>query len=374
MKKGKEIHILMISSSSTIGGGTSQMFTLGKNLGKEFKVFYAIPDSNNFLKYLDSGNHLSISERKLSILDIFKIYIFVKRNSIDLIHAHGKGAGVIARITNIFARRILIYTFHGIHHKCHNFFIRNFYIFYENLIGKIDDYKILVSDSEKKFAKSLKIYIGRNSKIIYNGVINKAIKKYNDEFTTHKDFSKNKVSVVSVCRFVAQKNIIDILKIAVQLPEINFLIVGDGELWCEISQAILKAGIKNIFLIGSKRNIYEYLYNSDIYLSTSLYEGLPISILEAMSVGLPVVASNVIGNMDTIEHCKSGYLYELKNINEAVRYIKLLSVKRQLRIKIGKNAFDRQRNIFAKRSMINAYHKLYKELNPNKNKKTFNLT
>ena len=50
-----------------------------------------------------------------------------------------------------------------------------------------------------------------------------------------------------------------------------------------------------------------YLYSSDIFLSTSLYEGLPISILEAMSVGLPILASNVVGNRDTIENGKSGF-------------------------------------------------------------------
>ena len=180
MIKIKEKRLLMISSNSALGGGTNHMFTLGENLSKEFKVFYAIPKSNNYLNYLETGNHISISERKLSIKDILKIYIFIKRNSIDLIHAHGKGAGLIARITNIFARKILIYTFHGIHYECHNFFVRTFYILYENIFGKIDNYKILVSESEKDFAKKLKIYLGKNTTVINNGVLNKPIK--NDKF------------------------------------------------------------------------------------------------------------------------------------------------------------------------------------------------
>ncbi len=362
MIKGKEKRILMISSSSDLGGGTSHMFTLGENLSSEYKVFYAIPKSNNYLQYLDSENHISISERKLRIKDIFRIYIFIKENSIDLIHAHGKGAGVIARITNIFARRILIYTFHGIHHKCHNVFVRNFYILYENILGKIDTFKILVSESEKKFAKVLKINLGINSKIIYNGVINKPIKNYKNQLEIVKNLSNDKINVITVSRFVRQKNINEVIEIAKKLPEINFLIIGDGELWRVIRNEILGSSIHNINLVGSKNNVYHYLYKSDIYLSTSIYEGLPLSILEAMSVGLPVVASNVIGNSDTIEHGKSGYLYDLKNIKKAVKYIKKLANDKSQRINFGKNAFKRQREYFSKDIMLSEYHRLYNNL------------
>ena len=80
------------------------------------------------------------------------MYRFINKNSIDFIHAHGKGAGVIARITNILSKKILVFTFHGIHYKCHNFFMRKLYIIYENLFGRLDTHKILVSESERKFA------------------------------------------------------------------------------------------------------------------------------------------------------------------------------------------------------------------------------
>ena len=167
--------------------------------------------------------------------------------------------------------------------------------------------------------------------------------------------------MVSVCRFVRQKNIKEVLKIAKKLPEINFLIIGDGELLEEIKKSISEISLKNINLVGSKKNIYDYLYKSDIYLSTSLYEGLPLSILEAMSVGLPIVASNVTGNLDTIEHGKSGYLYELKNVIQAVRYIKKLANDKYKRINFGKNAFERQRKCFSKDIMLSEYLQLYKK-------------
>ena len=61
------------------------------------------------------NNHIEISERKLSFIDILKLVFFIKSKSIDIIHAHGKGAGFISRLIKPFVRKPLIYSFHGIH-------------------------------------------------------------------------------------------------------------------------------------------------------------------------------------------------------------------------------------------------------------------
>ena len=144
MKKNKKINILMISSSSTIGGGTKHMFSLGRNLSCDFKVYYAIPRNKIFRNYLKSNCHIEISERKLNLFDILRLIKFVKSKSIDIIHAHGKGAGLLARLVVFLRPRPLIYTFHGIHLKCHGFISRFIYILYEFLLGGLDSAKVLV--------------------------------------------------------------------------------------------------------------------------------------------------------------------------------------------------------------------------------------
>ena len=112
-------------------------------------------------------------------------------------------------------------------------------------------------------------------------------------------------------------------------------------------------------MLGEKKNIFKYLYASDIYLTTSLYEGLPISVLEAMSIGLPIVASNVIGNIDTIENEKSGFLYELNDTKMAIYYLKKFIKNTQLIKEMGTAAYLRQRKIFSKDLMISNYIELY---------------
>lgn len=357
----KKVNLLMISSTSKLGGGTKLMFSLGEKLDNKFNIFYAIPENEIFSKHLNSKNHLNISERKINLRDIINLRNFINSNSIDIIHAHGKGAGAISRIAACFLSKPLIYTFHGIHLKCHSWWKRSIYIFYEYLFGRIDSTKVLVSKSEKIYAENSKIYLGNYPIIINNGVSNmpfkNSIQLKNNEKDSH---DINKIKVITVCRFVKQKNIKDTLKIANYLPNLEFLIIGDGPEWSKIKLQISEENIKNVNLLGQKNNVIEDLYSSDIYLSTSLYEGLPISILEAMSIGLPIVASNVIGNCDTIESGKSGFLYELNDINSAVCALSKLAKSKYLRESIGYQAFERQRKIFSEELMISSYVSLYK--------------
>ena len=75
----------------------------------------------------------------------------------------------------------------------------------------------------------------------------------------------------------------------------------------KIIKKIKTENLYNIKLVGNKKNVYDYLFASDIYLTTSYYEGHPLSVLEAMGCGLPIIASDVVGNKDTIEHADSGF-------------------------------------------------------------------
>ncbi len=360
MKLEEKINILMISSNADLGGGPKQMFSLGENLNHCFNVFYAIPKNNNYSSYLSPDNYIEISERKITPKDIFNLIKFIRSNKVDIIHAHGKGAGVLSRIANLFLQRKLIYTFHGIHIECHSFLTNCIYLIYENIFGRVDSHKIFVAESEKLYAKKSNIYLSRNISVINNGVENKLIKK-NKTYLYSSEYKGNipRINVISVCRFVEQKNIKDIIRIAKRIPEIDFKIIGYGKLWRNTKQSLLDLQIENVSLIGMKKNVFKYLYYSDVYLSTSLYEGLPLSILEAMSVGLPIIASNVVGNLDTIENGISGYLYDLKDLSIAIKYLKELALNEKLRNLMGYNSFKRQREFFSKKIMISKYENLY---------------
>lgn len=357
--------ILMISSTVKVGGGPNHILSLGKNLKNNFKIFYAIPYDENFSFQIPKNNILYISERRILLKDIFALVKFININSIDIIHAHGKGASVIARILVFLMKKKLVFTYHGIHLECHSKPIQLLYLIYENLTGFLDNYKIFVSDSEMLYAKKVKIPFGNNFRIINNGVKNryfiKKLVKTSDQDILNLDLS-NRINIVSVSRFVKQKNILEIVKIANLIPQINFAIIGVGPEFNNVKNYILSNNIGNVLLTGLKKNVYDYLHISDIFLSTSLYEGLPISVLEAMSVGLPIIATNVTGNKDTIEHGKSGYLYNLGEIKVAKDFIIYLINNEDLRKKMSLESLRRQRSHFSLDLMIDRYKVLYNDV------------
>ena len=363
MNKSK-IKVLLISASAKTGGGPSHIFLLKKILKDEFDFYLAMPKFGNLSKEFDRRKFLEIAERKIFLKDIVNLVLFSKKNSINIIHAHGKGAGLIARIIKIFLNKPLIYTFHGIHTICLDRLKKFFYILYENLTGWLDDEKVFVSLSEKKQAINMKICIRENHCIINNSTENMIPLEIENKKNNLKIGIKNqKKNIISICRLVDQKNIFEIFEIAKNLQIYNFIILGDGYLLDKARFFIKSNNIKNVYLFGKKNDVFKYLYASDLFLSTSLYEGHPISILEAMSIGLPIVASKVTGNIDTIRDNFSGLFYRLGDINHAINCIQRVMNDNHLKSKISFNAFSSHRKLFTTNKMKESYLSLYKKFN-----------
>ena len=358
----KKTRVLEISSSAKTGGGPSHIFLLRNLLEDNFDFYLAMPSIKDSQKIIYFKKYLEISERKISLLDVLRLIIFVRKNRINIIHTHGKCAGVIGRIIKIFVRKPLIHTFHGIHTGCLNKLNKFLYIIYENMTGWLVDEKIFVSLSEKNQARNLKIIIGKNYRIINNSKIKKNIReislKKNNKLI---GINNKKISIISICRLVDQKNIFEIFKIAKCLNIYNFIVLGDGYLMEKAKDYLNKNNIKNVYLLGNKIEIFKYMKESDLFLSTSFYEGHPISILEAMSIGMPIVASKVTGNIDTIKDNHSGFFYELGDINKASNCIKYILNNEKIKFKFSFNAHQRHRKKFSIDTMKNSYISVYEK-------------
>ena len=350
--------ILMISSTSKIGGGPKHIFMLSSLINKTFDFYYALPNIPQ-INNLKDGKYIKISERKLTLKDLHKLILFVKVNSIDIIHAHGKGASLIARVLKIFTGKSIVITFHGIHIQCYGKIYQKIYILYENIFGKLDNHKIFVSYGELKYAKKNSIYIGKNYSIINNAVKNKKLRKINQNFG---DYVSKKVNIISVCRLVKQKNIFEIFDIAKILKNYNFFVLGGGDLLEKANSFLKEQNIFNVYLLGEKKDVFRYLDFADLFLSTSLYEGLPISLLEAMSIGLPIVATNVSGNKDVVTHGQTGLLYELNDVFLAAKYIDLLIKDNSLNNKLTNNSQKIQRAFYSTKNFSENYIRLYQNI------------
>ena len=279
---------------------------------------------------------------------LWELYIILKNiEDIDIIHLHSSKAGFLGRIVSFLLGKSkkTIYTPHAIS------FLRldvsskkrKIFIWMEKFASFFGGKIVACSQSEKEAIEEQGI---KNVTFINNGIKPLQIEK--------KVNTSDKITIISVGRLSIQKNpklFNDIALEFIDNPNIQFIWCGDGELKSELTSP-------NIKCTGwiERKKLENYLANADIYLSTSLWEGLPLSVLEAMSIGLPVVLSNCIGNKDLVVN--NGFLYNnkidcIENIN------KLLSEK-CLRIKQGKESKNLFFNNFLLKNMANNYLKVYK--------------
>ncbi len=339
-----------------------------QGFSNEYEIYCAAPVEEPYgvkwLNELGREKYLVLPYRSFSTRYWIRLIFFIKKNKIDIIHAHGKGAGIYARLAKLFTPRVcLIYTFHGLHISHYSKVAKYLYILLERILGKFTNQFINVSNGEKQVCLENKLFSESKSTVIYNAIEkNTEIKLTKEELRRKLNLPENKFIVISVVRFNLQKNIegiLEIAKIIASNQNILFFITGDGEEKDMIEKRIKEENINNIRLPGYKKNIDEYLHSSDIYLSTSLWEGLPYSLIEAVKAGLPIVASNVTGNNEVVTNNFNGYLFDLNNSNKAAELILELYESHEKRELFGSNSKKVFNEKFQLDSMLSETKKVY---------------
>ena len=191
--------------------------------------------------------------------------------------------------------------------------------------------------------------------VIYNGVdLSRCIPK--------EDYAADVVTLVHVGRFNEQKNHAGLLqafqKIHTQYPKCQLNLLGDGELRQKMESYAKELGIsENVHFLGSQSNVYPYLHDADIFLLPSKYEGMPMTIIEAMGTGLPIVASAVGGVPDMLTDKESGLLVSC-DPNAVSQAVMTLMADEGLRKMLGQNAKQESRR-FSAQYLAEQYCKTY---------------
>jgi glycosyltransferase involved in cell wall biosynthesis len=143
----------------------------------------------------------------------------------------------------------------------------------------------------------------------------------------------------------------------------QLIFVGDGEKRAMLEAKTRQAGFgESIVFTGQVHNVEEYLNAADIFVLPSTTEGMSIALLEAMAVGLPVVASRVSGTVDVIRHGKNGLLFEPGDVEGLVGWISSLIEMPERRTELGRMARETVEQQFSLNRTADAYVELYKKL------------
>jgi glycosyltransferase involved in cell wall biosynthesis len=147
-----------------------------------------------------------------------------------------------------------------------------------------------------------------------------------------------------------------------QSENVYLHIVGAGPCESELRNLVESLGIAaRVQIQGFRRNVYDYIAHCDVLLMPSLHEGLPYTLLEAMALGIPVIASRVGGLAEVIQDGATGLLITPGNVSVLADAIRRLIADPSLRARLGDEALRLQRAKYSLEAMASSYLNVYRE-------------
>ena len=357
--------VLMITGRADFGGGPEHVYQLAKAIGRSTEVYLACPREEPYWSRYESvvgpERMLEIPHRRVTPRAFSGLVRFIREQEIDIVHAHGRAAGIFARPAALLAGVRCFYTPHGgtpiISPRTF------FYAVVEFILSTITQGLIAVSGTEAQALKGLCALRGRLA-VIQNGVeIPPTLKSPESRLS-------GPLKVVHVTRFVFQKNsgmLIDVMAALREkgaLEGFEFVILGDGPGRAEFEAALAERGLADyVKLAGAVKNPGDYMGGAFCFLSTSRWEGLPLALLEAMARGVPSVATDVAGNKDAVTDRETGFLYELGDPTSAAQRLVELARQPALWKRMVRAARQKAEDQFSVQAMAEATLRLYTRAN-----------
>lgn len=356
--------LILASVSSMIEAFNQENIALLQANGFEVHVMsnfheeeYEMYDDNLKFKQKLEQNNIKVYDipiqRNPLTLDNLSVYYQVKRifneEAYELIHCHTPIGGVLGRLA---AREIkkagtrVIYTAHGFH-----FFkgapIKNWVVFYsiEKLLSSFTDCLITINPEDYTIAQ--KKHFRVEDIEMLNGVgIN--LTKFSPTSSVRRKrlreaygYSEDDVILIYVGELIKRKNQIQAIHVMRELVKehsnVKLLLVGDGLLFQEYKKMISDLDLtEKIELLGYRTDVAELMSLSDIAISTSRQEGLPVNVMEAMATGLPLVVTECRGNRDLVRNGSNGFIVKIDDHKQMAGRISLLIKNDLLRERFGK--------------------------------------
>lgn len=286
---------------------------------------------------------------------VFKLIHVFAQVKPDVVHTHLYALKYAAFASIVTRVKVRIHTMHNIAEKesspkdqiLNNFFFKHCKV-------------VPVSLSDEIRNTVMKRYglTENQTPVIYNGVdLNKCIPKVHS--------SSKGLHYLHIGRFTKQKNhkmLIEAFNKVHNIdPNTDLTLIGSGELENNIKEQVISLGLESaVHFLGTRNNVYPYLNAADAFVMSSIYEGMPMTIIEAMGTGLPIISTDVGGIRTLIEPEKEGILID--SSSEALANAMLRMKDYRLRTVMGNNAQEKARKFFSALRMTDSYVEQYERL------------
>ncbi|MCM3453728.1 glycosyltransferase [Heyndrickxia oleronia] len=356
----QKINLSIVIPSLDTGGAESMAYQLAKKIDKDiFNLNFICLYSSNGTPFekelINSGVNITHLNKKLgfSLITFLRLWKQLKIHHSNLVHTH-LGACLYAFPWTLFHNKKLVHTVHNVPLKELPFLHR---IILKILYRSKKAIPIAISDTIQRQISTYYQLKTENIQVVYNPV-------NTDLFIPSKTTVNNGgIKFICVARLVNQKNHFTLLKafsvVNKKIPTSTLLLAGDGELMEELKKAAIKLNIsKHVVFLGNVENIPMLLQTSDIFVLSSIYEGLPMTILEAMGAKLPVIATRVGGLPDIVKG--NGILVEPNDSNGLASAMIQLAGDKHLRQKMGCLGFEMSKK-YDISIIANQYEAIYKK-------------
>ena len=366
--------VLFVSTSTTLGGAEKTLFTLATLLDPKVAAVKGVvslkPPGEYAQRLKEAGHrvHTLNLKRRPGLGDLQRLAVIIQETQPDVVHAFMYQAIQLCRAV----KRIGYADFRLISSPRVNYRTREpVSLWLDGWLKKADDLLITECEASRTYLTEKLGYEQDKVQTIRNGVdiagwpVSKA-----DRLRLRKSLgvADNEVLIGAIGRLDQQKGHVYLLEAIAKLravQAVRCVIIGGGPLKAELDAKVRALGLDGVAqLIGEQRDVPAWLSALDIFCLPSLWEGLPNALLEAMALGLPVVATNVDGVPEAVANDISGLLCNPKDSQSLFIPLQDLVVDPELRKRLGEHAKQVVNEHFTLAEMLRRYEEAYRKVLP----------
>jgi glycosyltransferase involved in cell wall biosynthesis len=378
----KILHVV----ESTVAGTRKHVHTLVTRLPKDrFEVHVACParrcehyGDDYFTDQLAEAGiafHVvplarTITRPDRDLVALAALVRLCRRERFDIVHCHGSKGGFLGRTAGWCAgsRRVFTPNSFAFQGDCGSL-KACLYRVLEKAAGRVTDVLIAVSESERSVAVEAGIVPPDRVRLIHNAVDPDEVVLPADRAGLRRELGLSAdAKVVGFTGRLAEQKAVDVLidAFALVLPHVasaHLLVIGSGELEHELKEQVNRQELYDrIHFLGHRRDVPELLGVMDCFVLPSLYEGLSYSLLEAMAVGLPIVATRAPGNEGAIVDGESGFLVPMKDPGAIAGKVVQILTDNEIGRRIGQGARTAVIERFSPAAHVDRHIAVYEEL------------
>lgn len=357
--------LYIVTRGDVIGGASMHVLELASEMQRRGCDVTILLGPGDIVAQLAQQRGLSIIVeplllRQISPLQDLRCFIrlsrLLRQLRPDVLHLHSAKAGLLGRIVAKLQRVPVIYSVHGWSFSMYQGRKARCFQWLERLLMPLTDQLVLVCQRDLSIARTVLGAKPAQLALVHNGISEFEMQQKHADSTCCR--------LISVARFEDPKDQPTLLKAIAGVPHRNWHLqfVGSGPTLDSCRQLANELGLTEVEFLGERSDVAQLLAQSDVFVLSSLSESLPVSVIEAMRAGLPVIASEVGGMAELVADGENGYLVAPQDVSALRQRLHQLIAEPRLQQQMGAAARSRFEQFFTIEQNGSRLLSLYRQL------------